>query len=249
MLVIVLIVVMVNLGFWQLRRLDQKTELNDTIRSRSAQPTVDVATIGSESDVDWRRVGATGTYRSADELVVSNRAVNGEPGFWVMTPLVLRDGSTVAVARGFIYRQEFEGRGLSGVPAPAGEVTVEGLLQKSPTNGRFGEERAATGKVPAISQADTGALGERWGGAVVRYWLRVESGAGAPAKAGPLYPIPAPPLSRGSHLSYAVQWFIFSMVGLFGYPVVLRRRAHAGDEGPDYLDPADRPGHPLTNFE
>ena len=38
--------------------------------------------------MQWRRVVATGTYRVADELVVSNRTVSGQPGFWVLTPLV-----------------------------------------------------------------------------------------------------------------------------------------------------------------
>ena len=30
-------------------------------------------------------------------------------------------------------------------------------------------------------------------------------------------------LTEGSHLSYAVQWFIFTLIGLVGYPLVLRR--------------------------
>jgi cytochrome oxidase assembly protein ShyY1 len=32
-----------------------------------------------------------------------------------------------------------------------------------------------------------------------------------------------PELTEGSHLSYAVQWFIFTLIGLVGYPLVLRR--------------------------
>ena len=32
-----------------------------------------------------------------------------------------------------------------------------------------------------------------------------------------------PELTEGPHLAYAVQWFIFSVIGLIGYPLVLRR--------------------------
>jgi cytochrome oxidase assembly protein ShyY1 len=248
LLVLILIVVMINLGFWQLRRFDEKSTLNDNIRSRGSLPTESISTLvptdatrESTREVQWRRVRATGTYRVADELVVSNRTISGQPGFWVLTPLVESDGSIIPVVRGFVFRPEFEAHGLASVPAPAGEVTIEGTLQASPTSGRFGEERSDNGKVPAISQVDTGRLAERWGEMVSPVWLRLDNGAGAPSTEGPLYPVPPPPLSKGPHLSYAVQWFIFSLIGLVGYPLILRRQAYgrdrsAGDEWP----PEDR---------
>ena len=179
--------------------------------------------------MQWRHVSATGTYRVADELVVSNRTVNGQPGFWVLTPLVQSDGSIVPVVRGFVFRPEFEARGITSVPAPSGEVTIEGALQASPTSGRFGEESSKIGPVPAISQADTGRLAERWGATVAPVWLRLDSGPGAPSAQGPLYPVPAPPLSKGPHLSYAAQWFIFALIALIGYPMILRRQAYGRD--------------------
>ena len=41
----------------------------------------------------------------------------------------------------------------------------------------------------------------------------------------PQLPIPAgtPELSEGTHLSYAVQWFLFTAVVVVGYPILLRR--------------------------
>jgi cytochrome oxidase assembly protein ShyY1 len=240
LLVLVLIVVMVNLGLWQLRRLDEKSTLNDNIRSRGSLPTEPIGSLvpagstrASTRDVQWRHVSATGTYRVADELVVSNRTVSGQPGFWVLTPLVQSDGSIIPVVRGFVFRPEFEARGITSVPAPSGEVTIEGALQASPTSGRFGEEPSKSGPVPAISQADTGRLAERWGGTVAPVWLRLDSGAGAPSAQGPLYPVPPPPLSKGPHLSYAAQWFIFSIIALVGYPMILRRQAYGRDRSVD----------------
>jgi len=240
LLVLVLIIVMINLGFWQLRRLDEKTTLNDNIRSRGSLPTAPIGSLipagstrASTRDVQWRRASATGTYRVADELVVSNRSVSGQPGFWVLTPLVQSDGSIIPVVRGFVFRPEFEQRGITSVPAPSGEVTIEGALQASPTSGRFGEEPSKSGPVPAISQADTRRLAERWGATVLPVWLRLDSGTGAPSVQGPLYPVPPPPLSKGPHLSYAVQWFIFSIIAIIGYPIILRRQAYGRDRSAD----------------
>ena len=38
-LVLLLIIVMINLGFWQLRRLDEKKTINAHVRSRGSLPT------------------------------------------------------------------------------------------------------------------------------------------------------------------------------------------------------------------
>jgi cytochrome oxidase assembly protein ShyY1 len=201
------------------------------------------STRASTRDVIWRHARASGTYRNADELVVSNRTIDGQPGFWVLTPLAQTDGSIVAVVRGFVSRSEFESRGLTSVAAPAGEVTIEGSLQSSPTSGRFGEERSKDGFVPAISQVDTARLTERWGVSVLPVWLRLEQGLGAPTAEGPLYPVPPPPLSKGPHLSYAVQWFIFTAIALIGYPVILRRQAYGRDRSVDEWPPVDKSTH------
>jgi cytochrome oxidase assembly protein ShyY1 len=45
-----------------------------------------------------------------------------------------------------------------------------------------------------------------------------------------LTPVPLPPQDNGPHLSYAVQWFIFSTIAVIGYPLILRRNARSRDE-------------------
>jgi cytochrome oxidase assembly protein ShyY1 len=250
LLVVALIVTMVNLGLWQLRRYDEKKVLNDDIRSRGSLPTEPIgalvptaSTRASTRGVVWRQVSATGTYRSGDELVVSNRSIDGQPGFWVLTPLEQADGTLVAVVRGFVFRAEFDERALTSVPAPTGMVTIEGALQSSPTSGRFGEERSQGGFVPAVSQVDTDELADRWGAPVLPVWLRLERGPGAPTPAGPLVPVRPPPLSKGPHLSYAVQWFIFTIIALIGYPMILRRQATGRDRSvADWPDDTPPPG-------
>ncbi len=57
---------------------------------------------------------------------------------------------------------------------------------------------------------------------------KAASGLGGDAGDWPV-PVPVADLGEGSHLSYAVQWFVFTAIGLVGYPLVLVRLARRGD--------------------
>jgi cytochrome oxidase assembly protein ShyY1 len=46
--------------------------------------------------------------------------------------------------------------------------------------------------------------------------------------------VPELALDEGPHLSYAIQWFIFSTIAVVGYPLILRRKAR--DKEPDEDD-------------
>ena len=105
--VLLLVITLINLGLWQLRRLDEKQALNDTIESRSDEPVVDIgeliaadADYGAGDSVDYRSVSANGVYQADDEVLVHNRTLDGSPGRWVLTPLLLADGTAVVVNRG-----------------------------------------------------------------------------------------------------------------------------------------------------
>src|SRR3954470_9829945 len=76
LLVIVLVVVMVNLAFWQLRRLHERREFNAEVRANATQPVVPLEElrndIEQQSPVEWRRVSASGTYVPDCQFVVVN---------------------------------------------------------------------------------------------------------------------------------------------------------------------------------
>ncbi len=55
---------------------------------------------------DWRTAVVTGRYDAGKQIVLRYRNVNDRPGFEIVTPLILPDGTAVLVDR--------------GLPAPAG---------------------------------------------------------------------------------------------------------------------------------
>lgn len=237
-----LVVAMVQLGFWQLRRLDEKREHKALVEARQDMPVADVrdvvpaeAVVGDEGvdQVLYRSVTATGTFADGDTAVVENRTYNGTSGAWILTPLRLDDGSAVVVNRGFIG---FDREGaIVPPPAPAGTVTVGGLLFPSQQRGRIGPTDPAEGKLDVLKRVDLDRLEAQVDYPVLPAYVQlVESDPGeAPAAddAPAIVPLGPPEPDEGPHLSYAVQWFIFTTIAAGGYVLLLRRVAR--DHGKD----------------
>src|SRR6266498_2463955 len=127
--VLLLAGVCVELGRWQLHRLDQRKARNDVTRANlAAQPTP----IDQNA---WRTAIVTGRYDASKQVVMRYRNVNDSPGFEIVTPLILADGKAVLVDRGFLARQGGE-LAPSHIPAvPTGEVIVTGRLRRSERGG------------------------------------------------------------------------------------------------------------------
>ena len=132
-----LISVFTSLGTWQLHRRAWKLDLIERVNSRvhappSAAPErAQWASVNAERD-EYRHVSLTGTYQfDRDTLVQAVTDLGG--GYWVLTPLRAADGSEVLINRGFVP----PGWKESVPPAPAGEVTVTGLLRMPEPVGGF----------------------------------------------------------------------------------------------------------------
>ena len=215
-----MIVLMVNLGFWQLRRLEERNAFNEATAVVLAQVPADIREM-LDSPVlppDFTAATVTGAYLAEAEVLVGNRTSGGLPGFWMATPLRLEDGRTIAVVRGWISRRDLAGPDARDAAAPAGTVTVEGLVFRSKDGGRI----AVTdpGERPEISRMDLDRFEEASGLRVERAWVRLR--AQSPPQALPV-PVPDPDLGQGPHLSYAFQWFTFSLGAVVVYSLILRR--------------------------
>ena len=74
--VLALVAAMVTAGFWQISRLQDKRDRNDRVAARTALAPVDVqglaepGSFDTVSDLEFRRVTATGRYLPADEVLV-----------------------------------------------------------------------------------------------------------------------------------------------------------------------------------
>ncbi len=101
---IALLPILIGLGFWQLDRAQQKTEIQELYLSRIKTPPIVIGSaIEAPEELEYHRLRATGTWDGRYEFLLDNRVRRGQPGFHVITPLVFRgDHSSVLVNRGWI---------------------------------------------------------------------------------------------------------------------------------------------------
>lgn len=221
-LVVTAVVVMVNLGFWQLRRLDERRDFNATVELRVDAPAIPLADLLAEPGfapdrAEWRRVTASGAYLP-DQIIVFNRSQGGRAGDNVLTPLRLDDGLIVLVNRGFVPL----GAPLPAPPATA--VEVLGRARPSQLRDRGGLTDAApeSGPLTEVRRVEIERIAAQLDGDVAPIYLDLVAAVPAVAPADPV-PVPPPELGTGPHLSYAVQWFIFAIAVIVGWVLALRR--------------------------
>lgn len=216
-----LVVVMVDLAFWQLRRLDERQDLNRQISTRIEQPIAPLDAVLADypqpGDAQWRSVIASGVYDAAGQVLVRDRSLNGVAGFNVLTPMRLAGGRFLAVERGFIPAA------TAVPPPPTGTVTIEGRLRVSQVKKHSWEKGdAATGVLDTLNRADVARLDQQVDGDAVPMYVQVIS---SEPFDDTVTPIPLPVADDGPHLAYAGQWFLFSAAAILGYVLAVRKSA------------------------
>lgn len=214
------VVLMVNLGFWQLRRLDERRLDNEVLVERVEQDPVTIRTILDDpafepGEAENRRVLASGTYLS-DQIVLFNRSQDGRAVDNVITPLVLDDGRILLVNRGSI------GVEVTPPTPPAVGVEILGRLRASEQRQRGGLTDAADGPISQVRRVEIALLDPQFDGDLVPMFVELIASEPAVAETDPI-PLSTPVLSEGNHLSYAFQWFIFSACVLIGWVLAVRR--------------------------
>ena len=226
-LAIVFAIVCSLLGVWQLnRRAEARVEIDrfDSNYASEPVPVDDVLPDPDAFDPDdkWTPIVVAGRYLHEQELLVRARPYNGSPGFEVLTPLQLDDGSIFIVDRGWVSPGSRQDTPDAIPRAPEGVVTVVARLKAAEPalpNRSAPEGQVATIELPAIAAmlGEAGTDDEVYTGA---YGLMVSESPAAEAR--PLAP-PKPVRDEGPHLSYALQWFVFAIFGFIGLGYALRQ--------------------------
>lgn len=223
LMVLVLIIVLVSLGLWQLRRLEERQVANQVGLSRHTAAPLDLEAmaVGAGSDLDTlenRRATTRGEWDAAYEVYVRSQVWDGRSGLWVVTPLMLSDGRAVMVNRGWIP-VELDRR--EAAPAQ-GQVEVAGTVRASRSRSSIGPTDRP-GIEDTIARVDLSVLDDYVPHSLLGVYLEESTVNPAP---WPLR-LDEPVFDEeGSHLVYAVQWFSFALVALVGYAALIRSRAH-----------------------
>jgi len=223
------VVAMITLGLWQLRRLDEKQTFNSRVteHTNAGVMQLDAALLeGSADELSYRRVSTTGKYLPDPQFEVVNVTQGGTTGRNVVNALQLADGSLIIVNRGFVP---------TGAPVPAppfGEVQLLARLKEGQVARTGQPSDDGTQQLTEIRRVDLAALGQQFDQPLAPMYLELLESA--PAEPNRVSPVAFPELSEGPHLSYAVQWAIFSISVAVGWVFAVRKsiRAHAGGATP-----------------
>lgn len=216
-----------RLGLWQLDRAAQKNALKQAQSEQRALPALARPPRDAQPLPLHRAVAAQGTWAASHTVYLANRQMNGRPGFYVLTPLLLDDGAAVLVQRGWLARGAGDAMQVAAVATPAGPVRLRGRIAPAP--GRlFDFAGAASG---AIRQnLDLGDFARETGLPLLPYMvLQDDDGPGDSLGDGLQRQWPQPAADVHKHYGYAFQWFALSalVIGLYVWFQFVRPRLAA----------------------
>ncbi len=215
LIILVLIYLFIQAGFWQLRRLDQRRALNaEILAGLNRSP---VALTGAPVDpeaLDHQRVIVTGSYDNDKNMIQRTQSYQGRAGVDLIVPLqIAGTDQAVLVNRGWIPFDDFEPEARVKYLVE-GQVTVEGMAHQT----QLPPSRFA----PSDPDPQPG----EWHDA----WFRIDIDRIQHQLDAPLLPIyiealpgsvpdESPPLrepigdtGEGNHFNYALQWFSFALI-------------------------------------
>lgn len=235
------------LGTWQLARAKERSA-ESVAERQSVAPRPLTEVLGPQQSFTGEMVDlpviATGTWDGARQLLVANRRLDGVEGLWVLTPLVMADGSAVGVVRGWVASADDP---AARAPLPSAvqgssAVQVRGVLTpgEAPVDRLPGQASGLPdGQIAAVAVPE---LVKQWPYPLLTGYVLATQVEPAVQPAPALVPT-VDEVATGWQLrnvSYAVQWWIFAGFGLFlWYRLV--RDDHRGTLTSPSLSPSPSP--------
>lgn len=219
LLVIAAVGVMARLGQWQLERLAERRAFNARVAAQLEQPPLALAGPALDAglaEMEYRSVVVTGQYDFAQQVALRNQVRQGALGAHLLTPLIISGTErAVLVNRGWIPATDARPQAWRRYDEP-GPVTVRGRLRRSQSAPDFGGVPDPAGRLDLWNLVNVERLRAQVSYPLLPVYLQQ---APDPAWTGlPERAEPALDLSEGSHLGYAVQWFLFAGLLGLGYP-------------------------------
>ena len=233
------------LGAWQLEeaRAEGRAQAIERAASLPVAPLTEIVEPQSEfpREGSTRRVTATGSYAQDGQILIAERRLEGQVGYWVVSPFVVDGtGATIPVLRGFVTEPER----APVPPAPQTRIALAGGL--APSESPRSEAGLPEGVYRSI---DLALLVNTWDTEVYNAFVfateeTVLDGAnsGVPVAIDGLTRVP-PPTGEQSELNlknamYALQWWVFAAFGFFLWWRMVRQ-AHREELETQAEPPAD----------
>jgi surfeit locus 1 family protein len=215
---LVVAALLLNLGFWQMRRLGEKEALIATIDARLKGEAMSLGQAVAGGDIEYQRVKLSGRF--LDKPVMRKlTSYNGSPGFDILQPFLTTDNKVVLVHRGAVPENYAE--------VPAQVTDLEAVIRLHDKGQGFFDPENDPAKglwywwdvpemlagIPQQPDAETMPF--------IAQQIPLAGDTGLPA------PLPPKAELRNNHLGYAITWFGLAaacvvMAGLWARSKVLK---------------------------
>jgi len=220
-LIIATLVLLIFLGFWQLDRADQKRAIEDQIANANANDVELITDVDLLSEKEYYHVRLQGSYIKDKQFIYDNQIVDQIPGYYVLTPFVLKgDSKVILINRGFI---PWNGRRDQIADIDIGVKITEVNVQISKPVKRI-ELKAGQVKpdfpvlIQALDMDEMSAIASLDFANIVGL-LSPESENGFVRKWEPYTG------SIERHIGYAIQWFLMALVlSIIGVRLALKKQ-------------------------
>jgi len=235
-LVLLLALSLSALGFWQLRRLEQRKEYNQKISAKMAQERKSLCGLASEynletdiDDLSYLPVSLVGHFDTDNEILLRGRSYAGQAGYNILSPFI-GENYAVLVERGWVPIQ-YDKPPIKEALPPGGEIVIFGKIypgQAAPTDWTAAlAPKDPEGKLKLTAYVDTKRIAKQLPYKILDFYIKQEKQLPPQNRDLPLALVPER-LTNGNHFSYAMQWFSFVLIGLLGYALIIRKRLISG---------------------
>jgi surfeit locus 1 family protein len=149
---VLLIAAFIALGFWQIRRGDEKRVIVATAQAQQQLPPIELTGAAVDlKSVRYRTVTIRGSYATRYMMYLDNKIQQGRVGYQIVVPLKIAGTEAyVLVNRGWVAMGPSR-NDLPQVSVPDGVVTLQGMLQMPSIDvGKFGGGNRSNAGWPAV---------------------------------------------------------------------------------------------------
>jgi len=216
------LIILSSLGFWQLRRADEKTKLLDSYAQLQHQAPLELSKVTKNQEIlAYQPLKVGGVYVNDQQFILDNRYYQHQFGYEIITPLLLANGKILLVNRGWVkaaanrdilpeIKEQALQQQLKGtVYYPSAKVIVYGNSLET-----------KVGWPKRIEKVDFSMIQKLLGRNLYPFVLRLDKSA----PDGFVRDWHVVILKPSRHLGYAFQWFMMAVAVLLIFIIVNVKR-------------------------
>ncbi|MDQ7091920.1 MAG: SURF1 family protein [Methylococcales bacterium] len=212
---LLMMILLLNLGFWQLNRADEKREF----LQRQQKQLKSVLNLTTETDdnldaLRYQPVRIEGVYDTSKQFLIDNQIVKGKAGYFIMTPFVLKGGTkAVLINRGWLPANPDRSI-LPNIDLIKNTYALKGRINNFPSVGLKlkGAEIPSKGWPSVLQIAESNILAQKLGYELFSFQVELDP---TETQGYSRYWLEKTIMPPEKHIGYAVQWFGLAMTLTF----------------------------------